>query len=212
MYNSSMLRKLPKIHIRYNHLIDPIFIEYCKHYPKGGWDSWVPPTKEEVLIRVKAYKTKWNEYEEKILNGLCDLLDLNFGECPIDVHIVSGNPRQISFPLIIKSGFTPDEFVDVLTHELIHRLFGLNKLGEVVVFDGSGYEKETETTKKHVIIYAILKYIYLDILNEPKRLETDLQEVKKHSPNEYERSWDIVDKEGYKKIISDFKVKIKRSR
>jgi hypothetical protein len=210
MYNLSVLSKLPKICIRYNHLIDPIFIEYCKHYPKGGWDSWVPPTKEEVLRRVGAYKAEWKKYEEKILNGLCDLLDLSFGECPIDVHIVSGNPRQISFPLIIKSGFTPDEFVNVFTEELTHRLFGLNKLGKAVVFDDPKYEKETETTKKHVIIHSILKYIYLDILNEPKRLEMDLQSSKKHSPNEYGRSWDIVDKEGYKKIISDFKEKIKK--
>jgi hypothetical protein len=44
----------------------------------------------------------------------------------------------------------------------------------------------------------------------PKRLETDLQDSKKQSPNEYGKSWDIVDKEGYKKIISDFKEKIKK--
>lgn len=205
-----MSKKLPKICIRYNHLIDPIFIEYCKHYSKGGWDSWVPPTKDEVLRRVKAYKEKWKEYEEKILNGLCALLDLSFGDCPIDVHIVSGNPRQISFPLIIKSGFTPDEFVNVLTHELIHRLFGLNKLGKAVMFDDPGYEKETDTTKGHVIVHAITKYIYLDVLNEPIRLEMDLEKSKKHSTNEYEISWGIVDKEDYKKIISDFKAKIKK--
>jgi len=208
--------KLPKINIKYNRLIDPIFIFYCQNNPalkSRGWNDWIPPPKEKILKRVERYKKEWRKYEKKILTGIIQILGLDFKDQIIDVHVVSGNPRQISNPLIIKSGFSPTEFVDSLTHELIHRLFAINELakigGQLDDFIRSISKNESDTTKSHIIVHAVLKYIYLDVLNEPIRLKTSLLAAQNHSTDEYLRAWKIVEKIGYRKIISDFRNALK---
>jgi len=158
-----MIRKFPKIIIRYNPLIDPIFIFYCQNNPelkKLGWNKWVPPSKKELFKRVCAYKEEWSKYEKKILKGICDILELNFKANIIDVYIVSGNPRSMSHPLIIKSDYPPDKFVDVLTHELIHRLIDFNGLNKIVYEVKKKYIDKSGLVKSHIIIHAMLKYIY----------------------------------------------------
>ena len=208
-----MIRKFPKIIIRYNLLIDPIFVFYCQNNPKLkklGWDKWVPPSEEELLKRVRAYKEEWSKYEKKILKGVCDVFELNFKANIIDVYIVSGNPRSMSHPLIIKSCYPPDKFVDVLTHELIHRLIDSNGLSRIVYKVKKKYINESGLVKAHIIIHAILKYIYLDILKQRYRLNRSLLSSKKHCTDEYSRAWEIVKKDGYRKIISDFKSKYKK--
>ena len=203
---------IPEIRIKYNRLIDPIFIFYCQNNPelkKSGWNDWVPPQKEGIDRRVENYKTEWVKYEEKILKGLIEITGLDFKNQIIDVHIVSGNPRQISNPLIIKSGFLPDEFVDVLTHELLHRLLTINKIKKEIMVSEK-YTEETVATQNHIIVHALLKYIYLDILKDDSRLRKNIEDSKKHSTNEYARAWDIVEKEGYMKLINEFKDKLSK--
>ncbi len=56
--------KLPTIKIKYNRFLDPIITFYTINNPdaaKGGWDKWVPPTKEILDKRVANYKTWWAE-------------------------------------------------------------------------------------------------------------------------------------------------------
>ena len=115
---------MPIIRIKYNRFLDPIFKAYIKSNPK--WKDWVEPTETEAKERVKKYKEEWAKYENKILDGICKSLGLNFSQNIIDVRIVSGNDRQFSNPVVIKSGFEPDEFIESLSHELIHRLFSNN--------------------------------------------------------------------------------------
>lgn len=207
-----MLIQLPEIKIKYNRLIDPIFVFYCKNNPelkKMGWNNWVPPSKEEINQRVENYKTEWAKYEKKILKGIIKITGLDFKNQIIDVHIVSGNPRQISNPLIIKSGFLPDDFIDVLTHELLHRLFTLNKIKKEIMVSEK-YIEETETVKNHIIIHALLKYVYLDILKDDLRFRKNIEGSKKHRTDEYARSWNIVEKEGYMELINEFKNKFNK--
>ena len=206
-------RKLPKIIIKYGKPLDPIFIFYCQNNPdlkERGWNNWVPPTQEEVFKRIEGYKREWSKYETKILGGICTVLDLEFKRNAIDVYIVSGNPRQLSAPIVIKSGFSPDEFVDSLTHELIHTLFGDNGERIPISIWDEMFSGETSPVKSHVVVHAVLKYIYLNILKDEKRLERNIDVSKKHSTNDYSRAWEIVEKEGYIEVIKKFKGKIKR--
>ncbi len=124
---------MPKILIEYNRFLDPIFIAFIQSQPQ--WKDWKPAPLEEVLEKVEEYKNEWEKYGPKILNALCEVTSLSFNREVIDVYIVSGNPRQFSNPVVIKSGFSPSEFVDVLTHELIHRLFVLNNLKKKVIIE-----------------------------------------------------------------------------
>lgn len=197
--------QIPKIIIEYNRFLDPIFINYVKSNPE--WKNYSIPEKEEVLKRVENYKKEWTKNEQKILHGLCDSINLEFNRDVIDIYIVSVNPRQFSNPIIIKSGFKPDEFVDILTHELIHRLLVLNKIKkEAIVSDK--YSDETDIVKNHIIVHALLKYIYLDILKDASRLEKNFLRSKNHNTNDYFRTWEIVEREGYKKLIDEFKNKL----
>ena len=197
--------KIPKIIIEYNRFLDPIFINYVQSSPR--WKNWPIPSKETVLKKIRDYKKEWIKYEKKILYSLYSITGLNFNRDTIEVYIVSVNPRQFSNPIIIKSGFSPDEFVDVLTHELIHRLLVINKIKKKTIIDNK-YSNEPEIVKSHTIVHALLKYIYLDILKDKKRLEKNILRSKNHVTNEYMRAWEIVKKENYIKLIKKFKKNI----
>lgn len=206
------VKNTPKIIIKHGRLIDPVFIFYCqnnKDFKERGWNNWEPPEKAELKKRISAYKEAWGKYEKEILEGICNILNLRFKRRIIEVYIVSGNPRQMSDPLIIKSGFKPDEFVDVLTHELIHKLFEHN--GKKFPFSilEEMFPGETNTVRNHVITFAVLKYIYLDILKDKKRLERHLENSNKHRTSDYSKAWQIVEEKGYIKLIEKLKSKIK---
>ena len=204
-------KRMPKIVIKYGKLLDPIFIFYCKNSPDlkaRGWNDLVPPTQEEISKRIDNYKKEWSKHELKIVKGICGVLDLKFKRNIIDIYIVSGNSRQLSSPIVIKSGFSPDEFVDSLTHELIHALFEDNGTKIPISILEEMFPNETSTVRNHVVVHAVLKYIYMDILKDEKRLERNIENSRKHSTNDYLRAWEIVEKEGYIEIIKKFKNKI----
>ena len=206
-------RKVPKIIIKYGKLLDPIFIFYCQNNPDlkiRGWNDWIPPTQEEVSKRIEEYKKEWSKHEAKILNGICAIVGLTFKRNAIDVYIVSGNPRQLSSPIVIKSGFSPDEFVDSLTHELIHALLQDNGSRVPISIWDEMFPEETNSVKSHVVLHSVLKYVYLDILKDGERLERNIDNSKKHDTTDYLRAWEIVEKEEYIEIIKKFKSKIRR--
>lgn len=120
------------------------------------------------------------KYEDLILPAITDCAGLDFKVNLLKVYIVSGNPRSLSDPIIIKSGYKPEEFVENLTHELIHQIFDLNQT-TMEIYEEEYTKDEPMGVKQHVIVHAILKYIYLDILNEKHRLERDIENSKKKS-------------------------------
>ncbi|MHB0978277.1 MAG: hypothetical protein ACYC1K_02655 [Minisyncoccota bacterium] len=197
---------MPKILIEYNRFLDPIFVASIQSQQR--WKDWKPAPLEEVLEKVEAYKKEWAEYGPKIMNALYDVTGLNFNREVIEVYIVSGNLRQFSNPIVIKSGFSSSEFVDVLTHELIHRLFTLNSLKKRLIISEK-YLNESDLVRNHILLHALLKYIYLDILNEPERLSKNVSRSKAHSTSDYIRTWEIVEIEGYMNIINEFVHKLK---
>ncbi|MEK9182300.1 MAG: hypothetical protein AAB781_01775 [Patescibacteria group bacterium] len=202
---------LPKIRIKYNRFLDPIFKAYIKSNPK--WKDWVEPTETEVKERVKKYKEEWTKYEKKILEGICEVLNLNFSQNIIDVHIVSGNDRQFSNPIVIKSGFELDEFIESITHELIHRLFSDNiqnvVAGKIFL---EMFPNENELIRNHIITHSVLKFIYLDLLKDKEKLEINIEKSSKSSFPEYKRAWEIVEEMGYKELIAEFKNHYHRSK
>ncbi|MBI2099996.1 MAG: hypothetical protein HYT48_01500 [Candidatus Vogelbacteria bacterium] len=205
-----MLKLLkPKIVIEYNRFLDPIFTFYCQNAPEWkarGWNDWKPPTLEVIKERIKCYKEEWKKNEDKIIMSMCEVLGLFFHRNVIDVHIVSGNPRQFSWPIVIKSGFSPAEFVDTLAHELIHVLMTDNhdkiKWPREIL---EHFTHETKLTTNHIVVHATLKYIFLDVLNDEAKLKANLERSKKHSAPDYARAWEIVEEVGYKEVLERFR-------
>ncbi len=202
---------IPEIRIAYNRFLDPIFIFYCQNNPElkqRGWNDWTPPSRDEVKERVERYKAAWERDGEKILQAIQNALGLTFVRNVIDVHVVSGLSRGFSSPIVLKSGFAPGEFVDVLAHELIHVLFQDNVAQVPTSMLDELFPGESITTRNHILVHAALAHLYLDILKDEKRLEANRQRSGKTSDPGYVRAWEIVDERGYQNLLNLFKDKV----
>jgi len=187
----------PVITIKYNRFLDPIFIAYIQAQEK--WKDWTPPSKEDVLNKIKIYNEEWKKYEDIVLNFFKNCYHLEFQQNLIEVYVVSGNPRPFSNPLVLKSGYSPQEFINILTHELTHKLFTQNKVGRL-----EKYNNESELTQNHIVLFAGLKDLYLNVLKEPERLIIDLESAKNHSTPDYSKAWEIVLRDTYADITERF--------
>jgi hypothetical protein len=170
------------------------------------WGEGKPLMSDDYYAkRTKAYQDAWQPYEQKILTGMTDTLGLSFRQNIIDVHIA---PWFYAFsdPMVIGVVHRPDVFIDILTHELTHRLLCDNTavphdlllLDEWKKLFGKNH---TFNTTVHIPVHAVHKAIYLDVLRAPKRLERDIITNRKNDATDYVAAWDYVEKHGYKEII-----------
>lgn len=197
---------IPKITIKYNRFLDPIFIGWIKS--QEIYKDWKVPEKSIVLENIKNYNVLWDKYGVKILEAITTITDLSFSRTLIPVYIVSGNPRGFSDPVILKSGYDDIDFVNYLSHELIHCLFVDNYkiVNDAIPYKAPGLNT---TAEDHVYLHAILKFIYLDVLNEPERLTKNISNSSLFKGG-YELAWDVVEKNNYRELINEFKRKIKK--
>ncbi|HVX24350.1 MAG TPA: hypothetical protein VG992_03350 [Candidatus Saccharimonadales bacterium] len=159
--------------------------------------------------RVAEYQEAWKPYEEKVLTGMCELLGLEFYQNVVDVYIAPWF-HAFSDPMIIGVMSEPDYFVDILTHELTHRLLtdntSLSSAADLLPRWEKLFGKQHSFTAiAHIPVHAVHKAIYLDILKAPERLERDIAVNKKHDATDYIVAWDYVDEHGYKEIIEKLK-------
>ena len=159
--------------------------------------------------KVGEYNKAWQPYEQKILVGMTETLGLSFRQNIIDVYIAPWF-RAFSDPLVIGVTKEPDIFVDILTHELLHRLLTDNTairyetdlLTEWRKLFGKNHNFKTLV---HIPVHAVHKAIYLDILKEPKRLERDIANNKKHGAKAYVAAWEYVEECGYESIVKQLR-------
>lgn len=184
----------PLIRIKYGKLIDPFFKEYVAvKYP-----GYVFPSHEAVLGKIVLFKDAWAVYEEKFFAFLQKETGLTFKRNIIDCYIVSATPRDMSAPLIIRSRWSGEEFVNTLMHELIHVLFSDNATKKVVL------DKEVSPrTTNHVMVFALLKKFYLDILQDEEKFEKYSVVFNPEINKEYVEAWEIVNSVGYDAIIEN---------
>ena len=200
-------KNIPHIQIKYNQFLDPIFIQYCKS--AKGWDNWIPPTKEIILHKVDLYKKEWKKNETKILTALYKVTGLTFTRNFLDIHIVSGNPRAFSRPIVIHALFKPQFFVSILLHELIHELWTENIDKVYPTIFKEMFPNEESITQSHVVLDAILEYIYTDIVKDKNVLQREKERAQEARTSGYVRAWEIVEELGYRDIINSFVSKLK---
>lgn len=158
------------------------------------------------------YRQEWAKYETKILPALIESLEVEFRQNIIDVPCAPWM-YSMSDPLIMGFRYFPDQFVDSLTHELCHVLLTDNTAYSIKSSDkeinlrdvwadlfGQDYDFHTLV---HIPVHALCKYIYLDILNEPSRLNRDIETVKADEP--YKIAWEYVESNDYKEILKQLK-------
>ena len=194
--------KYPIIKIKYNRFLDPIFKGWILSQEK--YKNWTPPDMVKINSQVLMYKEEWGKYGEKIIESMCRVTNLEFERNIIDIYIVSGNPRPFSRPLVLSCGYNNIKFINYITHELIHCLFSDNDIKEGFS-KKVRYTHDSEIVSRHVLVYAILNYILIDVLEKPNYLENVIKNDAHFPKLGYHEAWNIIEKIGYKKIIELYK-------
>ena len=156
---------------------------------------------------VDSYQKAWKPYEKKILEGLCRITGLQFRQNIIDVYIAPWF-AAFSDPMVIGTRNTPDRFIDILTHELIHRLLTDNT---TLPFDTELVPKWEEmygrkhsfNTLIHIPVHVVHKAVYLDVLESSKRLKRDENHKIINDYKDYMLSWEYVENRDYKALLKE---------
>ena len=115
-----------------------------------------------------------------------------------------GYGKCFSDPLTVKIYKNKNDFIDTLTHELIHQLQIQNhkKMTKWWEYLNKKYENDTKLTKSHILLHSVHNEVYLKLFDK-NRLKRNIRIDKEYE--DYKRSWEIVLKEGYKNIINEFR-------
>ncbi len=163
---------------------------------------------------LKEVKNIWKIKEEQVLNSCEEITGLKWKKKEIPVYVIKISLiMPISDPLTIPIQFeaeneifslTPERFVDMMVHEIIHNLFIQNEkeIGNYFEFILDKYKNEDFDTAIHLLIHSIHKKIFEKHFDK-NRLNEEI-EMSSFYPS-YKKSWDIVNKNGADSIIKEFK-------
>jgi hypothetical protein len=196
------VQEIPEIRIRFSPLLYRTISTRLFRIDKPG-ESLMPP--EAARQKAMKYHAAWQLREKAILTDICALFDLTFYKPVIDVYLSPWIP-SISAPILISMRATPDEFVDVLTHELLH----------VLITDNRTYTQEAlglalehlyphldQAARDHVLVYAGLRHIYLDVIREPRRLDRDVAYCR--ADPSHLAAWNYVEEHGHLAVLDEFR-------
>lgn len=204
MYNCSMTSQNPNITITYANLLQNVAI---KNQPDSQYLTY-----DEAENRADEYRAAWASKEQQILTGMQECMGLTFTDTAIDIALAPWTyGSAISFPLIVDMKRDADEFVDILTHELFHRLFSDN---QIITSRGQRAQsrlkwnelfgdEHTSGTLVHIAVHAACKYIYLEVHGEEYRLQRDIDHASELP--DYAAAWNYVQAHDYKEIINKLK-------
>ncbi len=191
---------MPQVIFKYSWIYDQIW----RDIGEKSFKEIKIPSVEDVKKYLREVEELWQKDEDRVLVGLSKITGIKWKMEVVSCYVV-GRCFPIpafSDPLTISVYKEKDYFVDVLIHELIHHLlFGNIK----EIYTDKKYSEESQKTKIHIPIHAAHKHIYLTLFNK-ERLERHIKKMEKMI--DYKRAWDIVEKEGYKKIIKEIKSNI----
>lgn len=194
--------QIPKINFIYSWVYD----ENLKRWTKP--QQTVPyPSPKQILIFMKKLEKSWRKHEKKVLAEMSKISGLKWKSKIIPCYVV-GRSIPFSLPLTLPVFKSVDYAVDILTHELLHNILYSENIRETKKAWQYIYKKYKcmRITLNHIPLHAVHTHIYLTLFDK-KHLERDKELSSKREL--YKASWDIVDKEGYKNIIKEFRKRIK---
>lgn len=200
--------KLPEVRIRSSFLLNGAVIPLLlPGLIKSGHEH--AADSEFINEKVDKYRSAWQLYEVRILTAMCEALGLEFKQNTIDVYVLPFH-NSFSDPMVISTKYTADRFIEVFTHEITHRLLTDNNIltagpDRKLLKSWKKLFGETHSfvTLVHIPVHAVLEYIFRDVLNEPERLERDIELNSRY--NDYALAWDYVQEHGYENIIKQLR-------
>jgi hypothetical protein len=172
--------------------------------PNAESDEREKLSREFINAKLDKYEQAWRPYEDKLIQGMCSALNLEFRQNIIDIYAAPFY-TSFSFPLFIATKYDPDRAIEVIAHELLHVLLYDNKAGKLDLFKtGEAWREifgdvDDEVALIHIPVHAVLQTLFDDVLGEPERTTRDKQMCENYPS--YKLAWEYVDKVGYKNII-----------
>jgi hypothetical protein len=204
--------KYPEIRFRDSFLlIGTIYSDIEPAYmpPVAKTDERDKLSRNSINKKLNEYEKVWRPYEQKLIKGMCKLLNMEFRQNIIDIYAAPFY-TSFSFPLFIATKYESDRAIEVITHELLHVLL-YDNTSQVLDLAAKGEEWRKsfkgindEIAQIHVPVHAVLQALFDDILDEPERTKRD-KEMCKNYPS-YKLAWEYVEKVGYKKIIEQIRI------
>lgn len=191
---------LPKLSFIYAY---PLDVELRRSFEER---DQIYPSQDEIRKVMQRWKAIWQEQNERnnILEKLSEItrrVPARNLECFIFGRGLT--PKSTPFMLPVwnrqQEQWSDSKFVDLMIHELLHIFLAT---------DNEVYWKEVQekhvheepVTQNHILLYAMLNHIYQDIWHtEPIDFSRD------NLPPGYARAIEIVKKQGYNKIIQEYK-------
>lgn len=202
------IKNLPQIRIQYAWLLASVTGEALN---KENGDGSPLGSYADFQAIAKTYTDWWTPHNDEMLQAICNILGLEFRQNIIDVY-VSPWFTPISDPMTVGPGFRDeDNFVNVLIHELIHRLITDNtsvpyEHNHLNDWKKSFGKDHSQVTLVHIPVHAVLKKLYLDEVNRPDLLELDISKSQKYPA--YAKAWEYVEQHDYNEIIKQLVVKV----
>jgi len=194
-----IIMNVPKIVFRYSWIYD----QNCKEWARiSKKDIKSYPSSRKIVNYIKSVEKMWNKISGKILHELSKVTSLKWKSKIIHCYVV-GKCVPFSDPLTLPLYEKKDYFIDVLIHELIHQLFSQNwkETRKAWKYIQRKYKNESHETQIHIPLHAVHSHIYMKFFNV-ERLERDFKAVSKIP--DYRKSWEIVKRKGYEKIMQEF--------
>lgn len=178
------------------------------------YEGWELPSVDDCEKWTNNYRHEWTKISDKVLTAMQDISGLQFKNSVYDVSTVPGVIAK-SDPLVINFKDYPKETMSTLIHELIHVL-----LTDNTVLSLKGDERDFRLADEweklfgfgddfdalvHVPVHAIHRKIYETVLNNPKMVDADREEMNQNNAESYIKSWEYVKNEGADVIIEKLK-------
>jgi hypothetical protein len=159
---------------------------------------------DEYEAIVNKYNEWWSPHSSEILRGLCTILGLEFRQNIIDIYVAPWfNP--ISDPMVIGPAFrSEDSLLNTITHELVHRLLTDNTSIDynhdfLVDWKHQFGENHDWNMLVHIPVHAVMKKLYLDVIDRPDLLELDIEDTRSNAP--YADAWKYVNSTDYNELV-----------
>ncbi len=202
--------KLPQVKFKYSFVYDGIWQKEQGAQKQPVKKSEKYPSAKATMEFIEILEKLWRPREKDILSELSRVTTLPWVEDTIVCYVV-GRSVPFSDPLTIPAYKGYEDFaMDVLTHELIHRIF-IQEGNEAREKSAWNYCKKQYgdfawNTWIHVPVHAIHEHILRTFFDE-KRLQREKSFMSTYP--DYKNAWDIVEKEGYQTIIDNFVKRLK---
>ena len=157
---------------------------------------------------VAAYRQAWKKKGEGIIDGLEKVTGLNYAQNIIDVYVIIHYLKDvIGNPIIISGRYLPEEFVQVLTHILIHRLVSDNRQHENWHIRAQKlYPRKDIDVANHIMTNAILEALYVDVMGNTDKVIWSIKHYEIFKKREaHKQAWDFINQYGQQDVVASLK-------